>query len=517
MKTRPTDDSSSQKKIENRPSYRPSKDDHLDIIQSEAQVFLVNEDDSSSTFLSLDPCQCGKTDKDEATTDNNNETGNQTIPEFLDETLDFVQHSRAISLPSSATPMFEWERSASFGQPFRNAFLSDGANTSMAGIDAKLQTGGTLALDTFVRASSYHELGQSPAVTFLGEIAELTAPPLGSRNSLMLPVPFQQVDGYVFVGEISSGTFSECWLGHPTGNASHLVAIKVFLNSSPDAMREIGLWSTFDHPNLLPLLDCFAVPSAEHIGTVEGHPHPITTVKRAMHMDSGKQETNLPTRWYAVSPLVAHGSLLTLINRHGTLPLSRGRHIFTQVTKALQYLHNTCRVVHGDVKLENILIDHEDRVYLCDFGLCQHYGTTNSATTADDDDSSERQIGESRQPERREKLFPTATTTSWHCTGSLQYCAPELFAPATQTTQPFELARKSDCWSLGVVLYTLVRGEFPFGDEFVPRLKMAIAEGKYERTGNDLVDDLLEHLLCVDPDQRWGCNQVLEHAWLKLE
>lgn len=484
----------------------PTANNHpIGEIESEAQVFLIDEENSSSIF-SLDPCLCDRSEREEDESERA-----ESIPEFVSTTVPFVKHSRAISLPSSAIHPFELEKSASFGQSMRNAFLRDSIGTvATASIGGTVQTGGTLALDTFVRASSYHELGQSPAVTFLGEIAELTAPQTGAKNGSMLPAPFQQVDGYVFVREISSGTFSECWLGHPVGNASHLVAIKVFLSASRDAMREIGLWSTFDHPNILPLLDCFAVPSAESIGTIEGHPQ-APMARKPVPEETGNAQKQ-PTRWYAVSPLIAHGSLLTTMNRYGVLPLSRGRHIFRQVARGLQYLHNECRVVHGDVKLENVLIDRDDRVFLCDFGLCQRYGTPSSNQTDDSLEGSGVGGSQTREP---------LPSTPWHCTGSLQYCAPELLKLAqsvpAQPTRPFEVARKSDCWSLGIILYALVRGEFPFGDEFVPRLKISIEEGKFEKTGNDLIDDLLEHMLCVNPDQRWGCDQILQHTWVKLE
>ena len=46
--------------------------------------------------------------------------------------------------------------------------------------------------------------------------------------------------------------------------------------------------------------------------------------------------------------------------------------IFTQLVRAVTYVHNS-QCVHRDLKLENILLDKNENVKLCDFGFTREY------------------------------------------------------------------------------------------------------------------------------------------------
>ena len=449
---------------------------------TQGEVFLVEED---RTMPSLDPCKC------------NHNHPEAEDPQSVTLTLPYVKHSRAISLPISS--LQRWER----GSSAPTSAIPTGQH-----IPSLYTSGGDLALDTFIRASSYSDLAKSPAICFLGEIAEMTAP-ASERSCISLPVAFQQVGNYTFIRQISSGTFSECWLGHPLGQPTQLLAIKVFLGSG--GMEEISLWQTFEHPNILPLLDSFQMGMSESFSQQR--------TKYQLRVESSSEESEKNSfenysmnsissdissiqqfsRFYAVSPIASHGSLMNIIEKTGTLPLNRIRKIFIQLVHAVQYLHDKLHVVHHDIKLENVLIDGaDDHVFLCDFGFCEKFNLSKGNSLISDD-----------------------IVEDWQCTGSLQYCAPELFEHGRFSSncppiERFLLASKADCWSLGVLLFALVKGEFPFGDDFVPRLKIAISKGKFERVGNDLVDDLLEHLMDVDAKRRFDCGQILSHPWIQL-
>lgn len=71
------------------------------------------------------------------------------------------------------------------------------------------------------------------------------------------------------------------------------------------------------------------------------------------------------------------GTLLDLITRNrkaGGGPGLEGdlvRSLFRQIVRGVSYLHNIVNVVHGDIKLENILIDDCGNARIGDFGLAQ--------------------------------------------------------------------------------------------------------------------------------------------------
>ena len=62
------------------------------------------------------------------------------------------------------------------------------------------------------------------------------------------------------------------------------------------------------------------------------------------------------------------GDLLRLIKRRGNLDETDSKYIFKQIVFGMAHIH--CRsVVHRDIKLDNILLDSEKGVKICDFGV----------------------------------------------------------------------------------------------------------------------------------------------------
>ena len=90
---------------------------------------------------------------------------------------------------------------------------------------------------------------------------------------------------------------------------------------------------------------------------------------------------------------------------------------------------------------------------------------------------------------------------------------PSLRFPDLSEMPASERLIKKDCWALGVVLYCLCTGRFPFAEDYLPRLKLSIAKGQYEPVGDACVDDLLARLLEVNPYWRYDTNQTLNHPF----
>ncbi len=128
-------------------------------------------------------------------------------------------------------------------------------------------------------------------------------------------------------------------------------------------------------------------------------------------------EHDLP---YLVMEYAPHGSLRTKHPRGSILPFATVLSYVQQVAAALQYAHEH-RVVHCDVKPENMLLDQDDRVLLSDFGIAR---------------------------------VVQNTMQTQEVVGTIYYMAPEQF-----DGKPLPA---SDQYALGVVVYQWLCGHLPF-------------------------------------------------------
>lgn len=129
---------------------------------------------------------------------------------------------------------------------------------------------------------------------------------------------------------------------------------------------------------------------------------------------------------YLVFELVEGGSLGDLLEQRHKFTEAEAIRIITQVGQALEYAH-TRGVIHRDVKPDNILVLPDGRVKLTDFGLAK------TIDAADDN-----------------------LTRPASGLGTPQFMAPEQFASAKTA------GVRSDVYSLGVTLYSMITGRFPF-------------------------------------------------------
>lgn len=129
---------------------------------------------------------------------------------------------------------------------------------------------------------------------------------------------------------------------------------------------------------------------------------------------------------YLVSAFVQGPTLEDLLTARRPTPSESAR-IIAEVADALQYAHDQ-GVIHRDVKPSNIILDDDGRPYLMDFGVAK----SDAADLA-------------------------TLTSEGQVIGTPAYMSPEQAQGDTHATD-----RRSDVYSLGVVLYQLLAGEPPF-------------------------------------------------------
>ncbi|XP_075222290.1 serine/threonine-protein kinase SIK3-like isoform X2 [Lycorma delicatula] len=180
---------------------------------------------------------------------------------------------------------------------------------------------------------------------------------------------------------------------------------------------------------------------------------------------------------YLVTEYASRGEIFDHLVSNGRISEKEACRIFHQIVCAVSYCHSR-NIVHRDLKAENLLLDENMNIKLADFGFSNHF-----------------EIGE--------KLC------TW-C-GSPPYAAPELFE-GRQYDGP-----KADIWSLGVVLYVLVCGALPFDGSTLHCLRNRVMAGMFRIPYfmSAECEDLIRHMLLVNPDRRLTMKQILAHKWMK--
>ena len=170
--------------------------------------------------------------------------------------------------------------------------------------------------------------------------------------------------------------------------------------------------------------------------------------------------------------------LLEYIRKRGKLTEKISKIIFLQIAQGLKYMHKL-NIVHRDIKLDNLLLDLSNTIKICDFG--------------------ESKI-----------LNPPDKIMLDHC-GTPAYIAPEVFMKNGYR------GFGCDIWSLGVTLYFMLTGEYPFKGRNLEELKNNIFSKNLDKIEfiSEEANDLLEKMLTINPEERISLDEILRHVWLK--
>lgn len=160
--------------------------------------------------------------------------------------------------------------------------------------------------------------------------------------------------------------------------------------------------------------------------------------------------------------------------KHGQIPCNKIIHVSLQMCLAIEYMHGK-QVVHRDVKGDNYLMDRRDlvdedcKIIITDFGTAQ-------------------------------RLAPGKRLSK--SVGTRIYWPPEFFDGS--------YGFKVDVWALGVIMYGLLVGRFPFKGEQDARTKVP----RLPPSTPPLCGEYIQGLLRKDEDERFTADQALAHGWL---
>ena len=200
------------------------------------------------------------------------------------------------------------------------------------------------------------------------------------------------------------------------------------------------------------------------------------------------------------------GTLLDMLHSYGGIfDESTALHVFQQIVFGLRWIHEK-KVSHRDIKLENIVIvsgnGENPVVKLCDFGFAKCAELTSEPKTM---------------------------------LGTHGMSAPEVYSRHGGVNTYYN-GEKADAWSCGVVLYTMLCGQLPFGPKIVgekftnAELTRSVAQYVEDMNALNFVVpietllhkgihkgciDLLRKIFVISPVDRVGFEGIIEHPWFK--
>ena len=162
-----------------------------------------------------------------------------------------------------------------------------------------------------------------------------------------------------------------------------------------------------------------------------------------------------------------------------------------QILEALDYIHK-CKIIHMDIKQGNILVDSNLNLKLTDFSVSCSYSD-----------------------------FHPEDLVKYPFVGTSKYMSPEILG---HTHMKIKDGCKIDIYSLGVTLYDIIFGFYPYKlnevsskdyDNILIKIKSETLEFPEERKVSELLKDFLRGILEKDYTKRFNIKKALNHPWIK--
>lgn len=195
---------------------------------------------------------------------------------------------------------------------------------------------------------------------------------------------------------------------------------------------------------------------------------------------------------FIVMEYVSGGSLWDLTQEMGGMGEAAGKFFLNQMLEVLEFMHNVRKIVHRDLKPENILIDDQLNIKFADFGFSTSKNIDGLTSFA----------------------------------GSNTYIAPEVKALRSLSDddrKPYN-GKEADLFSLGVILFLLVKGTFPFlnadeEDFYYSKIIAGDVDAYFAWVDKDNTlsaefRDLTWRLFCPQGGERPSLSEIRKHPWL---
>ncbi|KAI5636307.1 protein kinase domain-containing protein [Phthorimaea operculella] len=254
------------------------------------------------------------------------------------------------------------------------------------------------------------------------------------------------MDSYEVLSFIGEGSFGRVFKAKEK-ESDAIVALKVIRKkgrSSKDLKnlrQECDIQRELNHPNIIRMIDSFDT------------------------------ETEL-----VVVTEYAEKELHSILAKEGCLNEQQVQQVTWDLVSALYYLHSH-RVLHRDLKPQNVLLDSTGRAKLCDFGLA--------------------------------RIMTNATHILTSIKGTPLYMAPELI-----DEKPYD--HQADLWSLGCIVYELIAGQPPFCTMSIWQLVRMIRHKPVQWPSfiSKEARSFLQGLLHKDPIKRMSWPEILQHPFV---
>lgn len=216
-------------------------------------------------------------------------------------------------------------------------------------------------------------------------------------------------------------------------------------------------------------------------------PREIEIMKTLKHENIIQLYENLKSKEYTylILEYCSGGDLQQKIEEKKGMSESSARFYLRQIADALHYLKEK-RIIHRDLKPANILLNSDNILKLADFGLARML-----------------------DPESMANTF----------LGTPLYMAPEVMKKIANKNSSERYDRKADIWSVGCIVYELIKGERLFQAESQVELKQIIQKKIESR---DFLDPNIFSEVCMDflskiivmPEKRMNFDSFYEHPFV---
>ena len=261
------------------------------------------------------------------------------------------------------------------------------------------------------------------------------------------------MDDYDPIRLLGEGSFGKVYLMRDKKNRKFVCVKVIKIKNIPKKEREatkneVDLLKKLNHPNIVRYIDSFLSKNRESLCI------------SMEYCDGGDLASQIKA---AKKNLFSESKIL---------------HWFVQIALGLHHMH-TNRVLHRDLKTQNIFLLGNGRLVLGDLGISKVLeGTMDFAQT---------------------------------CIGTPYYMSPEIFQ-----NKPYSY--KSDVWALGCVLYEMTTLSHAFDEKSLNGLAQKIIKGRYPSINakySRYLAELIAQMLATNPMQRPDMDQILRKSFIK--